>query len=54
MNFHYCKLADDCNWCNVPFCPYEKDNDVEDDNEDVSAQILSDVLDGDWDDWDKK
>lgn len=23
-NLHYCKLAEDCNWCNVPFCPYEK------------------------------
>ena len=26
-NLHYCKLAEDCNWCNVKHCPYEKLND---------------------------
>lgn len=44
MNMHYCKLAPDCNWCNVPFCPYEKmEDDIED--EEIMAAILDDEED---------
>lgn len=32
-NMHYCKLAEDCNWCSVPFCPYEKDDEPFDESE---------------------